>query len=104
MLPQEFLFRVCEPWDPGYLSRYFKRSTGCMIRSSNPGISILALASTQTPIPMTSFAGGRATGPDDDLSPLHLSLRLRISGYIPPPPTCLHGVGSENLTFQHSAC
>lgn len=49
-------------------------------------ILALALASTQPPIPMTSFAGGRATGPDVYHSSLHLSPRIRISGYMPLLP------------------
>jgi len=31
---------------------------------------------------------------------LHLAPKLRISGVIPlPPPTCLHGVDRDNVTF-----
>jgi len=49
-------------------------------------ILALALASTQPPVPMTSFAGGKASGPDVDHSSLRLSPRLRISGYMPLLP------------------
>jgi hypothetical protein len=82
MLPQVFVFYVCQPWDTGYLSRYNEKATGCMTLCSNPGMSILAVTSTQLPVPMSSFAGGRASGADVGHSPLHLSPRLRISGYI----------------------